>query len=314
MKKRELVVSGVLIISLLLNILTGYKLREERRVWNLSFENANSWETYFSVHRVRGAQKRAKGKGIKVGILDHYFGTKKHGELYAGEKDFLGKLKDHQEISEHGYWLTNTLKEIAPECQVYALSTLDSKNETKRVKAMAEAIDWAIENKLDILTYSAQQIEDSENKKVLDAAVEKAEANGIIITFIHYDHPYNMKPIGIYEEDNKENIESTITIYSYDYNLLLKSDFNQYGMGNIGAEEARRLFYSNSSMSVVVAGFMAILKSIDPTLTPKEYREILMASAQERTVMEPQTLRQIPLKHVADIEQAVNQMESKIKY
>ena len=309
MKKRWILLSSVLVLSLGLNGLTITKLRQERQNWNLSFENANSWENYITIHHVKEAHQKSKGNGIKVGILDHYFGTKIHNELYAGEVDFLNAIQEHEKISEHGYWMSCTLKEIAPECEVYALSTLDSRDEKKKVEAMVKAIDWAIENKLDVLTYSEGMIESEENKALLDSAVEKAEQNGIITTFIHYEHPSNLEPIGMYDESEAPEGMPKVTIYSYDYNLLLKDAFNRFAMGKTGTEESLDLFFSNSSMSVVTAGFMAILKSINPTLTPAEYRKILMESAHEAEITEPQTLKEIQVKHLADIENAINYME-----
>lgn len=311
MKKNTILLSSTLVLSLALNVFTVQKIRKECKIWNLSFENANSWENYLSIHHVKEAHKRSMGKGVKVGILDHYFGIKDHQGLYAGDRDFLDRQSDHETISEHGYWMTNTLKEIAPECEVYALSTLDCNNENKKVRAMVEAIDWAIENKLDILTYSEGIIKDKQNKVLLDQAIEKAEQNGVIITFIHYEHPNNMEPIGMYDEDQLLEGQPSVTIYSYDYNLLLKDQFNRFSMGKTGTDESLDLFYSNSSMSVVTAGFMAILKSINPNLTPAEYREILIQSAHEGIITEPQTLKEIQVKHLADIDSAIEYMNQK---
>lgn len=311
MKKSKIILSSALVLSLACNIFTVQKLISEKQVWNLSFENANSWDNYLSIHQVKRAHQISKGKGIKVGILDHYFGTKNHEGLYAGEKDFLGKQKEHETISEHGYWLTNTLKEVAPECEVYALSTLDCNDETKKVQAMVEAIDWAIENKLDILTYSEAIIENEDNKRLLDEAVEKAEQNGVMISFIHYEHPNNLEPIGMYFEDEVPQGQPFVTIYSYDYNLLLKEHFNKFGMGKTGTEESLDLFFSNSSGSVVTAGMLTILKSINPNLMPAEYREILTQSAHEGVITEPQTLKEIHVKHLADIDAAIKYMDEK---
>ena len=72
-------------LSLALNVFTVQKIRKECKIWNLSFENANSWENYLSIHHVKEAHKRSMGKGVKVGILDHYFGIKDHQGLYAGK-------------------------------------------------------------------------------------------------------------------------------------------------------------------------------------------------------------------------------------
>ena len=311
MKKSKIILSSALVLSLAFNVFTVQKIRKDNQIWNLSFQNANSWDNYLSIHHVKEAHEKSKGKGIKVGILDHYFGIKDHKGLYAGEKDFLSRQSDHESISEHGYWLTNTLKEIAPECEVYALSTLESDDEQKKVQAMVEAIDWAIENKLDILTYSEAIIENEDNKVLLDQAVEKAEQSGVIITFIHYEHPNNLEPIGMYFEDEVLQGQPFVTIYSYDYNLLLKEHFNKFGMGKTGTEETLDLFFSNSSSSVVTAGMLAILKSINPNLTPAEYREILVQSAHEGVITEPQTLKEIHIKHLADIDAAIQYMNEK---
>lgn len=40
------------------------------------FNNANSRDTYFTVHNVKEAHKYSKGKGIKVGIIDWCFDAK----------------------------------------------------------------------------------------------------------------------------------------------------------------------------------------------------------------------------------------------
>jgi membrane-anchored mycosin MYCP len=41
----------------------------------LRFPNANSRQTYFTVHHIREAWETSRGAGVKVGILDHSFGT-----------------------------------------------------------------------------------------------------------------------------------------------------------------------------------------------------------------------------------------------
>ena len=310
MKLKKCLLVGGLIISVGINFLLGFKIRNEGQAFYLHFENANEWESSFSIHHIKEAQASGKGKGVKVGILDHYFGTAKHGELYTADVDFLNRGSDHENISEHGYWLTCTLKEVAPECEVYALSTLDS-DETKRVEAMEKAIDWAIEHELDILTYSAEYIEQESNRARLDTAVEKAVAHGINIVFIHYENDLNTQPTGIYEEKEiEEKGRTPLTVYDYDYNLLFRSDFMKYAMGNVGADATRTMYYSQSSMSIYVAGFIAILRSIDPDLAPEQYEEILRATTYETEVREPITLEGIKLQHVVNIEQAVDYIKT----
>ena len=39
---------------------------------NLVFGDANSRDTYFTIHNVGKAHEISKGKGVKVGILDNF--------------------------------------------------------------------------------------------------------------------------------------------------------------------------------------------------------------------------------------------------
>lgn len=298
MKKRTVFV-GLLVASVGINLFLGWQIicseREARNVWNLSLNNGNSHETYFTVHNVDTARKISSGAGVNIGILDHYFGFEEHDGFYAGGEDFLDEAEAFNHVSEHGYWMAATLKEIAPDCNVFALNTLDNRDEKNKVQAMATAVDWAIDNKLDILTYSEAAIESEENRAILDAAVEKAAQYGILTTFIHYDHPLNLEPTGQYEEGGD------ISIYNYDYNLLLLEDFKQYGGGNIPKDGTCMLYYSNSSMSPVTAGFIALLMSADNSLTPRQCADILIETAANRTMEDPFSLEQIERSNVADV-------------
>lgn len=56
----------------------------------INFNNANSRETYFTMHHVKEAHKYGKGKNVKVGIIDWCFGLKNHGELYENGVDVSG--------------------------------------------------------------------------------------------------------------------------------------------------------------------------------------------------------------------------------
>ncbi len=99
-------------------------------LWNIHFPDANSRDTYASIHNLKEAHKTATGSGIKVGILDWGFGFADHEGFYAGGKDFM-KFSFHEEnfnhASEHGFWMAQTLKEIAPDAEIYALGTYPPK-------------------------------------------------------------------------------------------------------------------------------------------------------------------------------------------
>ena len=88
--------------------------------------------------------------------------------------------------------MASTLREIAPDVEIYALGT-SSSDESDKVDAMIQAINWAIANDLDVLTYSGPRFS-PENRVRLDSCVDRALAKGIVTTFIHYPHPGNILP------------------------------------------------------------------------------------------------------------------------
>lgn len=275
--------SLALIVSLGFNVymmnLIRQKQVESLYRATLVFGDANSRETYFTVHNVRQAHTLSKGAGVKVGILDMYFGYQSHPDLYSGGKDFARQNNDFNNVSEHGFWMAMTLKEIAPEAEIYALG-IDAWDEGKRVAQIYEAVDWAIENGLDILTYSNQSFS-PQHKEQLDTAVRKAVEHNIVTTFIWYPHPDNLLPGGL-SSKLIEGVEADIHILHYDYNSVRVGGYLRFA----SASEAEQLsmmhpFMSYSSTSPVAAGFVALLKSLNNTLPPALYKTILMETGRE---------------------------------
>ena len=130
MKKgfRYVICAFVLILIGVGGFLLGMRFQESSSfdsssLWEIHIPNANSRDTYFTIHNILEAHKYSKGKGVKIGILDWGFGFSEHGELYAGGECFNDNRENFDENSEHGYWMAAVLKEIAPECEVYALGT-----------------------------------------------------------------------------------------------------------------------------------------------------------------------------------------------
>jgi len=243
----------------------------------LYFPNANSRPTYFSIHRFREAWEWSRGAGVKVGILDHSFGTLVHTDLYAGGKSFhTDDWGDSFESgSHHGYWMARTLKEVAPDAEVYALGTYSS-DEPREVDAMIEAIDWAIENDLDVLTYSAGRFT-AEQKIRLDEAVDRALGHGIVTAFIHYPHPGNILPTWLGPVTGDDDREPDLNILQYDYSVVFTKAYAEWM--ERGSASGHRPFLSISSTSPVTAGAVAILKSIRPDFGPTELKTLLMETA-----------------------------------
>lgn len=245
----------------------------------LYFPNANSRPNYFSIHNFGDVLEISDGHGVKVGILDHSFGTLVHADLYAGGRSFHSDDwgESFETGSHHGYWMARTLKEVAPGVEVYALGTYSS-NEEAKVDAMIRAIEWAIENDIDILTYSAQRFT-PEQRVRLDKAVDRALGNGITTTFIHFPHPGNILPSWLGPVTGDDEREPDLNILQYDYSVVFTGPYAEWM--ERGPESGHRPFLSISSTSPVTAGAVAILKSLRPELTPGQLKQLLMETSYE---------------------------------
>ncbi len=263
----------LLAVSLFFNLYRGDSL------WFLHFPNANTRDTYESVHHVKEAQQMATGKGIKVGIIGTYFGYNENRDLFAGGENFTENKRDFKDIGEHGLWMAVTLKEIAPDVEIYALNARNNNPETE-AEAIIKAIQWAIDNDIDILTYSAAPFGE-EYRDEIDSIVKKAVKNGIVTTFIHYGLEENILP-NILSTESGYSREPDLNIYHYDYNLIRLDMYKQYReMDKSGMKLHDDPYLSYSSMSPVLAGFIAMMKEVNNTLTPSDYKRILKETSKE---------------------------------
>jgi len=272
----------------------------------LVFPGANSRETYFTVHNVRAAQKITKGAGAKVGVLDHSFGMDVHPELYAGGENFQSGMwgETFKAQSHHGYWMSLVLREIAPETEIYALNTYSS-DEAERVQAMVKAIDWAIEHDLDAITYSARAFS-PEGRALLDPAVERAVEAGVVVVFIHYPHPMNLFPSWIGPMTGDDERVPDLNILHYDYTVIFADEYKAFMAGEDDLAQGYRPFLSLSSTAPVTAGFVAMLRSLDPTLSPAKIKEILTAAS------EPYAFEGRVGERVPDVGQAVRMVRAEV--
>lgn len=275
----------IIIILLLFCLLISayYNIKPDKSsTETVSFGNANTRPTYDYFHHIKEAQYIATGKGIKVGIIDKYFGYADNKNVYSGGMDFTGNNTEFEKIAEHGLWMATTLKEIAPDVEIYALNARSS-DRRKEGEAILKAIDWAIENGINILTYSAEPFRE-EDRYEIDKAVLKAVMNNIVITFIHYDLPENILPNGLFPKSPASyKREADVNILHFDYNTLLLSKYKDFvESGRRGTDKNGDLpYFSNSSMSPVLAGIIAMMVEVNNNLTPADYKRILIETSKE---------------------------------
>jgi hypothetical protein len=247
----------------------------EKKILHINFQNANSRETYYSMHNVKNAHKYGKGKGVKVGILDWCFGQNEYSDLYADCVDMSNSKYFTESKPEHGYWMACALREIAPECDIYAINYLNGSNSDCFAKEIEQAILWAADNKINILTYSNRAFKSGE-RIVVDKAVEIAVSKGMIPTFIPYDNDNNIIP-GALLYSHYGNREPDVKILHYDYNTLFLDRYEKYKSTTKSDMKSGDdiPYFSISSTSPVLAGFIAIMKSIDDSLTADDCKKIL---------------------------------------
>lgn len=117
-------------------------------------------------------------------------------------------------------------------------------------------------------------------------------------TFIHFDSPNNILPDGLFANTNEDR-EPDLNIFHYDYN---------------GFANGNPPYLSISSTTPVVAGFVAILKSINNNLLPSEYKDILIKTSKSISYNDRALNRQsVQVKRVADIGNAVKYLTENVR-
>ncbi|NVO09600.1 MAG: S8/S53 family peptidase [Bacteroidales bacterium] len=285
MKKTKIIVvalSILLLASALYNVIQVVYIKHAANFWHFDFKNANTRPTYDTYHHIKEAQTYATGKGIKVGILDHYFGYQNNKELYKDGVDFLNERDRMDNVGEHGLWLSTTLRELAPDVEIYAMNVTNN-NRTKEKNALVKAVDWAIDKKLNILTYSSE-IFRNEDRAEIDKAVQKAVANNILIIFLHYGSndnllPYSLLPYTVQEIYGRP---FDVSVFHFDYNTFLAEDYKNYlKEGRIIKDYGGMPYFSYSSMPIVLASIASMMLEKDKNLSPSEIKKILISTSRE---------------------------------
>lgn len=120
-----------------------------------------------------------------------------------------------------------------------------------------------------------------EFKGIIDNAIEKAVKSGIVVVFLHNSHSLNILPYGFYSPQ-REGYERKpdIRIYPFDYNLLYLPSYKKYLEVDRKPRSGNEIpYFSYSSTPIVVAAGVAMLKEVNPNLSPKDYKDILVNSS-----------------------------------
>jgi hypothetical protein len=239
----------------------------------------SSQDSYSSIHKLHQAHALSLGRGARVGILDHSFQAQAHPELYAGFVEFLPPESRLPQASEsnRGYWMTLALAETAPEAQVFALNTYHP-DEDLRVEAMVRAIDWAINEGLDAVTYCSEPFS-KEAREKLDPAVTRAVASGVVVIFANYFHPLNILPGGLGQPEPLGTRAPDLRIFSYECAVAVADEVVALMDPDDDRISRFRPSLARPSAGPVAAGLVALVRSLAPEISPVEVKRILMETS-----------------------------------
>ncbi|MEC2055752.1 S8 family serine peptidase [Peribacillus psychrosaccharolyticus] len=126
------------------------------------------------------------GKGVKIGIIDTGVDTTHKDLRIAGGKSFIEGITSYRDNNGHGTHVAGIIGAldnkfgmigVAPKSELYALKALN-KDGTGYVSDVIDAINWCIDNKMDIINLSMGINEDI---FYLKEAVDRAAAAGIVV-------------------------------------------------------------------------------------------------------------------------------------
>lgn len=242
--------------------------------WNLkAMDVQNSWSQGYT------------GKGVKIAIIDS--GVANHSNLtIAGGKSFVGEtyVDDHG----HGTHVAGIIAGkhngigvagVAPNAEVYAVKAIKSDG-VGDVRVVLQAIDWAIDNHMDIINLSFGDLEYAQS---LHEGIKKASEHGLLIVAASGNEG-NDNGTGntINYPARHEEVISVAAINRY----FKRSSFSGTGDMNDFAAPGEEIYstylngqyatYNGTSMATPhITGMLALLMEQYPYATPTELREAL---------------------------------------
>ena len=154
----------------------------------------NTQDLGYAIPKVKATEAHASkitGKGVKVAVIDSGASSQEDLKI-AGGKSFVGYTNSYSDDNGHGTHVAGIISAennsigvlgIAPDSEIYSLKAMD-KNGNGYVSDLIYAIDWSIENKMDIINLSLGIEDSAENMdtiEYLETFINKAYESGILI-------------------------------------------------------------------------------------------------------------------------------------
>ena len=259
-----------------------FTLQNQFKVANLSSAELTRWNLK-AMDVQNGWSHGYTGKGVKIAIIDS--GIANHSDLkIAGGKSFVGESYDDDH--GHGTHVAGIIAGkhngvgvagIAPNAEVYAVKAIKSDG-VGDVRVVLQAIDWAIDNHMDIINLSFGGLEYAQS---LHEGIKKASEHGLLIVAASGNEG-NDNGTGntVNYPARHEEVISVAAINRY----FKRSSFSGTGDSNDFAAPGEEIYstylngqyatYNGTSMATPhITGMLALLMEQYPYATPTELRE-----------------------------------------
>jgi len=240
-------------------------------------------ENFISFHKIDAAWKISRGVGVKVAVLDWLFDmSPEAAKKYVDQVSLVPGQKIGFADPWHGEWMANIVHRIAPEAKIIPIRARPQKEE-KSGKAveeqpyerfLIEGIRYAADHGAAAVTNSMGPVRQSE--KLLDA-VAYAAARGTVFINVHPE--YMEKKNGAYIFCDSSHCSPLIIhagIISVPDYPLEPDPARDIATWPYDMDPAFRDGWGFSNGPPVIAGVVALMKSVNPALTVKERKELLM--------------------------------------
>ena len=233
-------------------------------------------------------ERGVTGKGIKVAVIDNAL-VKPNNKLDIKSNYSIDNVISY---SDHATSCASIIKSsefgIAPDCELYSLSTNDNTVSIEASKKVADCIKWCVNKGIDIVSISLGIGEEAHTTE-LEEACMYAYSKGVIIV-AGAGNNGNEKNDDIFDIKIPGSYAHTICVANVDRNTGEISeyssrgygiDFAGYGDGNeaYNTKGETYLFSGTSSATPYIAGCIALIKQQLPRLNMIEVYDILKENA-----------------------------------
>lgn len=227
--------------------------------------------------------KTGTGKGVRVALLDTGVQESHEDlrdtvaasyELIQTGRGFVCQKTTGTDTVGHGSACASIIKRIAPEAELHSLKVFGS-NSRLGADALAFAIRWCNENKIQVVNASLGTV-DPRSQKVLSEAADQAYYDGMTIVAAANNsgltaYPANLSSVlAVNSQSFKDPLK-----FNYLLNTPIELESNGIYVEAPNPQGGHKLYTGTSFACPHISGIVARLLSIYPGLRPFEIRTLL---------------------------------------